>query len=85
MLSIILRKGTCGVTSFVSASTGFCVVAQVTSPVFLLSNIKEKALLIETAFPDTYAALSEPVLFVRVKYYLSLPVFTKNIEYAYTC
>ena len=35
------------------------------------------ALLIETAFPYTYAALSEPVLFVRVKYQLSLPGFAK--------
>ena len=40
---------------------------------------KLQALLIETAFPDTCAALSEPVLFARVKYYLSLPVFAKNI------
>ena len=41
---------------------------------------KLHALLIETAFPDTYAALSEPVLFARVKYYLSFAsFFAKNI------
>ena len=80
MVPIILRECACGITSFVFASTVFCVVAKVTSPVFLLSNVKENklhALLIKTAFPDTYAALSEPVLFARVKYYLSLRVCAK--------
>ena len=41
-------------------------------------SYKMHALLIETVFLDTYAALSEPVLFARVKYYLSLPVFAKK-------
>ena len=40
-------------------------------------SYKMQALLIETAFPYTYAALSKPVLFAWVKYYLSLPVFAK--------
>ena len=34
-------------------------------------SYKLHALLLENAFPDTYAALSEPVLFAQVKYYLS--------------
>ena len=38
-------------------------------------SYKMHALLIETAFPDTYAALSDPVLFARVNYCLSLPFF----------
>ena len=62
----------------------FCVVAQVTSPVFLLSNTKEKLQIarivarIETAFLDTYAALSEPELFAPVIYYLSFASFCKK-------
>ena len=62
----------------------FCVVAQVTSPVFLLSNTKEKLQIarivarIETAFPDTYAALSEPELFAPEIYYLSFASFCKK-------
>ena len=44
-------------------------------------SYKLHVLLIETAFPGTYAALSEPVLFARVKYmyYLSFASFCKNI------
>ena len=56
----------------------FCVVAQVTSPVFLLSNVKLHALLVETAFPDALAALSDSVLFAPVKYYLSFASFRKK-------
>ena len=41
-------------------------------------SYKLHALLIETAFPDTYAALSEPVLFARVKYYISFASFCKK-------
>ena len=61
-------------------------MAQVTSPVFLLSNTKEKLHIarivarIETAFPDTYAALSEPELFPPVIYYLSFAGFCKKIS-----
>ena len=43
-------------------------------------SYKLHALLIETAFPDTYAALSEHVLFARVKYYLSFARFCKAIS-----
>ena len=43
MVPIIQRECACGVTSFVFASTVFfCGLAQVTSPVFLLSNVKKK-------------------------------------------
>ena len=42
-------------------------------------SYKLQALLIEISFPTTYAALSEPLLFARVKYYLSLPVLAKDI------
>ena len=60
----------------------FCVVAQVTSPVFLLSNTKAKiariVACIEIAFPDTYAALSEPELFAPVIYYLLFASFCKK-------
>ena len=43
-------------------------------------SYKLHALLIETAFSDTYAALSEPVPFARVKYYLSFASFCKKIS-----
>ena len=43
-------------------------------------SYKLQALLIETAFPDTYAALSEPVLFAQVKYNLSFARFCKKIS-----
>ena len=42
-------------------------------------SYKLHAFLIETAFPNNYAVLSESVLFARVKYYLSLPVFAEYI------
>ena len=50
MAPIILRECACRVTSFVYASTVFCVVAQVTSPVFLLSNDKEYMFLLNPKF-----------------------------------
>ena len=43
-------------------------------------SYKLHALLIETAFPDIYAALSEHVLFARVKYYLSFASFLQKIS-----
>ena len=52
----------------------FCVVIQVTSPCVSAEQRQGKgyklhAVLMKTAFPNTYAALSVPVLFARVKYY----------------
>ena len=41
-------------------------------------SYKLHALLIETAFPDTSAAISEPVLFAQVKYYLTFASFYKK-------
>ena len=58
----------------------FCAVAQVTAEQRQGKSYKLHALLIETAFLDTYAVLSEPVLFAQVKYYLSLPVFLQKIS-----
>ena len=89
MVPIILRECACGVTSFVLAGTVFffclfflcrgsgditCVSAEQRQE----KSYQLHALLIETAFPDTYAALLEPVLFARVRYNLSLPVFKKK-------
>ena len=42
-------------------------------------SYKLHALLIETAIPDTYTVLSEPVLIARVKYYLFCQFLQKNI------
>ena len=87
-----LRKCACGVTAFVFARPFFlcrgsgditCDFAEQRQR----KSYKLHALLIEIAFPDTYAALSEPVLFARIKYYLSFVSFCKKylVRYGYTC